>query len=153
MLSCRILCPWTAFPVSFKLKMNLADIKNPTNGSHLGQRHIILLAVIVTFIVVLFITMDIHKNRAKYKASREHQTKEAWIHDSNSLFHYGIVLDCGSTGTSVFIYYWPDHNGNKEHLLNIQQMIDRDGKPVRLKVRPGTVFIITVEPEYYDHTF
>ena len=82
------------------------------------------------------ITMDIRKDKSIKKFNTV-LNNDNWIHGKNSEFHYGIVLDCGSSGTRVFIYYWPDHNGNPEYLLNIQQMIDRDGQPVRMKMRPG----------------
>ena len=80
--------------------------------------------------------MDVRKDKSIHKFNAV-VDGDRWIHNKNSKFHYGIVLDCGSSGTRVFIYYWPDHNGNPEHLLNIHQMIDRDGQPVRMKVRPG----------------
>ena len=98
------------------------------------------------------ITMDVRKDKSRYKYNIV-AGEELWIHGKNSKFHYGIVLDCGSSGTRVFIYYWPDHNGNPEQLLNIQQMIDRDGKPVRMKVRPGECnysVCLVVEEETHD---
>ena len=99
-------------------------------------RYLLLAAIVIIFIIVLMITMDVRKDKSIHKFNVV-ASNRLWIHGKNSKFHYGIVLDCGSSGTRVFIYYWPDHNGNPEHLLNIQQMIDRDGKPVRMKVRPG----------------
>ena len=99
-------------------------------------RYLLLAAIVIIFIIVLMITMDVRKDKSVHKFNVV-ASNRLWIHGKNSKFHYGIVLDCGSSGTRVFIYYWPDHNGNPEHLLNIQQMIDRDGKPVRMKVRPG----------------
>ena len=103
--------------------------------SHYG-RYLLLVAIVVIFMVILMITMDVRKDKSIHKFNAAVDA-DRWIHNKNSKFHYGIVLDCGSSGTRVFIYYWPDHNGNPEHLLNIQQMIDRDGQPVRMKVRPG----------------
>ena len=51
--------------------------------------------------------------------------------------HYGIVLDCGSSGTRVYVYIWPPHSGNQRDLLNIQQLKDQDNQPVVKKVSPG----------------
>ncbi|KAL5015681.1 hypothetical protein ScPMuIL_005270 [Solemya velum] len=51
--------------------------------------------------------------------------------------HYGIVIDCGSSGSRVFVYFWPPHSGNAKDLLNIQQLMDEEGKPVVKKVSPG----------------
>ena len=51
--------------------------------------------------------------------------------------HYGIVLDCGSSGTRVYVYIWPPHSGNPRDLLNIQQLKDQDHQPVVKKITPG----------------
>uniref|UniRef100_A0AAV2LPZ2 Uncharacterized protein n=1 Tax=Knipowitschia caucasica TaxID=637954 RepID=A0AAV2LPZ2_KNICA len=55
----------------------------------------------------------------------------------NQALNYGVVVDCGSSGSRVFVYYWPPHNGNPHTLLDIRQMRDRDRKPVVLKIKPG----------------
>lgn len=63
----------------------------------------------------------------------------------NPALNYGIVVDCGSSGSRVFVYYWPPHNGNPHTLLDIRQMKDRDRKPVVKKIKPGeeAVFIFS----------
>lgn len=53
--------------------------------------------------------------------------------------NYGIVVDCGSSGSRVFVYFWPPHNGNPHDLLDIKQMRDRSSKPVVKKIKPGTL--------------
>lgn len=58
---------------------------------------------------------------------------------SNPNLNYGLVVDCGSSGSRVFVYCWPRHNGNLHELLNIQQMRDQHRKPVVMKIKPGTV--------------
>uniref|UniRef100_A0A3B5LX14 nucleoside-triphosphate phosphatase n=1 Tax=Xiphophorus couchianus TaxID=32473 RepID=A0A3B5LX14_9TELE len=55
----------------------------------------------------------------------------------NSALNYGIVVDCGSSGSRVFVYYWPPHNGNPHTLLDIRQMRDSDSQPVVKKIKPG----------------
>lgn len=55
----------------------------------------------------------------------------------NPTLNYGIMVDCGSSGSRVFVYYWPPHNGNPHTLLDIRQMKDRDHKPVVKKIKPG----------------
>ncbi|OXB67370.1 hypothetical protein ASZ78_010928 [Callipepla squamata] len=50
---------------------------------------------------------------------------------------YGVVVDCGSSGSRVFVYVWPPHNGHPHDLLDIRQMRDRDSRPVVMKVKPG----------------
>ncbi|XP_072319140.1 ectonucleoside triphosphate diphosphohydrolase 7-like [Eucyclogobius newberryi] len=55
----------------------------------------------------------------------------------NPSLNYGVVVDCGSSGSRVFVYYWPPHNGNPHTLLDIRQMRDKERKPVVLKIKPG----------------
>ncbi|XP_064587267.1 ectonucleoside triphosphate diphosphohydrolase 4 isoform X1 [Zonotrichia leucophrys gambelii] len=55
----------------------------------------------------------------------------------NPNLSYGIVVDCGSSGSRVFVYCWPRHNGNPKDLLDIQQMRDSSRKPVVMKIKPG----------------
>ena len=55
-----------------------------------------------------------------------------------SLVHFfKVVIDAGSSGSRVYIMYWPPHTGSKTELLQIKQMIDMDGNPVRKKIKPG----------------
>lgn len=55
----------------------------------------------------------------------------------NPALNYGVVVDCGSSGSRVFVYYWPPHNGNPHTLLDIRQMRDRNHKLVVKKIKPG----------------
>ncbi|KAL4612881.1 ectonucleoside triphosphate diphosphohydrolase 7 [Arapaima gigas] len=55
----------------------------------------------------------------------------------NPALNYGIVVDCGSSGSRVFVYYWPPHNGNPHSLLDIRQMRDLNRSPVVKKIKPG----------------
>ncbi|KAM8841822.1 ectonucleoside triphosphate diphosphohydrolase 7-like isoform 1-T1 [Synchiropus picturatus] len=55
----------------------------------------------------------------------------------NPALNYGVVVDCGSSGSRVFVYYWPPHNGNPHTLLDIRQMRDQDLRPVVKKIKPG----------------
>ncbi|NXG58097.1 ENTP4 diphosphohydrolase, partial [Hemiprocne comata] len=56
---------------------------------------------------------------------------------NNPNLNYGIVVDCGSSGSRIFVYCWPRHNGNPHDLLDIKQMRDRNRKPVVMKIKPG----------------
>ncbi|XP_071585059.1 ectonucleoside triphosphate diphosphohydrolase 4 isoform X4 [Heliangelus exortis] len=56
---------------------------------------------------------------------------------SNPNLSYGIVVDCGSSGSRIFVYCWPRHNGNPHDLLDIKQMRDKNRKPVVMKIKPG----------------
>ncbi|RLV62237.1 hypothetical protein DV515_00019458, partial [Chloebia gouldiae] len=58
-------------------------------------------------------------------------------HLNRRRFHsYGIVVDCGSSGSRLFVYCWPRHNGNPKDLLDIQQMRDSSRRPVVMKIKP-----------------
>lgn len=56
---------------------------------------------------------------------------------NNPNLNYGLVVDCGSSGSRVFVYTWPRHNGNLHELLDIKQMRDMHRKPVVMKIKPG----------------
>jgi Golgi nucleoside diphosphatase len=51
--------------------------------------------------------------------------------------HYGIVIDCGSSGSRLYIYVWPEHSGKENELLQIKQLLDQHGTPVVKKLEPG----------------
>ncbi len=51
--------------------------------------------------------------------------------------HYGIVIDCGSSGSRLYIYIWPEHSGKENELLQIKQLLDKQGNPVVKKLEPG----------------
>ncbi len=56
---------------------------------------------------------------------------------NNPNLHYGVVIDCGSSGSRVYVYFWPPHDGTSRELLNIQQVRDKDAKLVVKKIEPG----------------
>lgn len=99
-------------------------------------RTFIFLAVI--FIIVLLGTLFLVGNVNWYgNRTRRFASTDFYEHGADSHHHYGIVIDCGSSGSRVFIYYWPPHNGNPDELLQIKQMKDTRGNPVRMKIKPG----------------
>ncbi|CAF2857012.1 unnamed protein product [Rotaria sp. Silwood2] len=44
--------------------------------------------------------------------------------NENPDLHYGIVIDCGSSGSRLYIYIWPEHSGKPNELLQIKQLLD-----------------------------
>lgn len=58
---------------------------------------------------------------------------------SNVELQYGIVIDCGSSGTRIFIYCWPPHNGDPKDLLDLSLAKDKNGKPAVKKIEPGLI--------------
>ncbi|XP_058715337.1 ectonucleoside triphosphate diphosphohydrolase 4 isoform X1 [Poecile atricapillus] len=69
----------------------------------------------------------------------------------NPNLNYGIVVDCGSSGSRVFVYCWPRHNGNPKDLLDIQQMRDSSRKPVVMKIKPGISEFASSPAEVSDY--
>ncbi|XP_057305791.1 ectonucleoside triphosphate diphosphohydrolase 7-like [Hydractinia symbiolongicarpus] len=100
------------------------------------SKHVSLVIFIFLFIFLLFV-LYITNQKPSYKHTEHIYDGHALHNAHNSKFHYGIVIDCGSSGSRVYIYYWPPHSGGKEELLKMKQMIDVDGNPVRLKIKPG----------------
>ncbi|XP_031805524.1 ectonucleoside triphosphate diphosphohydrolase 4 isoform X4 [Sarcophilus harrisii] len=70
---------------------------------------------------------------------------------SNPHINYGIVVDCGSSGSRIFVYCWPRHNGNPHDLLDIRQMRDKNRKPVVMKIKPGISEFATSPEKVSDY--
>ncbi|XP_048713235.2 ectonucleoside triphosphate diphosphohydrolase 7 [Caretta caretta] len=68
----------------------------------------------------------------------------------DSTLNYGIVVDCGSSGSRVFVYFWPPHNGNPHDLLDVKQMRDRSSQPVVKKIKPG-ISVLATTPDQASH--
>lgn len=65
--------------------------------------------------------------------TRPYSSYDNTVSDTN----YGIVIDCGSSGSRVYVYHWPPHSGNSNELLHVQQLEDGNGEAVVKKVSPG----------------
>ncbi|CAL1616082.1 unnamed protein product [Knipowitschia caucasica] len=70
---------------------------------------------------------------------------------SNPNLNYGLVVDCGSSGSRMFVYCWPQHNGNPHELLDIRQMRDEHRKPVVMKIKPGISELAKTPAKASDH--
>ncbi len=51
--------------------------------------------------------------------------------------HYGVVVDCGSSGSRVYVYYWPPHDGTPKQLLDIRSLVTAGGDVAIKKIEPG----------------
>jgi len=60
---------------------------------------------------------------------------------NEALLNYGVVIDCGSSGSRVFVYCWPPHSGQPHQLLNIRLFHDSNGNPAIMKTEPGKHFM------------
>ncbi|XP_071090176.1 ectonucleoside triphosphate diphosphohydrolase 4-like [Haliotis cracherodii] len=94
-----------------------------------------------SFIIVAFILLCVVvvvKTRSADRPDNKGDKSELEdVNKSGSKLHYGIVIDCGSSGSRIYVYYWPPHSGKPGELLNIQQLRDGEGNLVVKKVAPG----------------
>lgn len=91
-----------------------------------------------------FFTLSCLSARLRYLA-RVGELEATDTEDPN--LNYGLVVDCGSSGSRIFVYFWPRHNGNPHDLLDIKQMRDRNSQLVVKKIKPGTnrnVFVVSL---------
>ena len=82
-----------------------------------------------------------HTVTVRFNASSERDIPSQRVGDSDAVLNYGIVIDCGSSGSRVFVYCWPPHNGEAHQLLNIHLLRDSNGNPAVMKTEPGTVLL------------
>lgn len=86
-----------------------------------------------------------HMVTANYNAAIERNVQSQQAEEQNEVeLSYGIVIDCGSSGSRVFVYCWPPHNGKPHQLLNIQLLRDNNGNPAVMKTEPGNIYCITL---------
>ena len=72
------------------------------------------------------------------RATHSYQAGEV----NDEILNYGVVIDCGSSGSRVFVYCWPPHNGEPHQLLNIRLLRDSNGNPAVMKTEPGKFLYI-----------
>ncbi|KAM6106712.1 ectonucleoside triphosphate diphosphohydrolase 4 isoform 2-T2 [Pterocles gutturalis] len=107
-------------------------------------RQIIVIGILAAAVSLLYYSLVVIRN--KYgRTSRDKRfhrylarvTDTEATDTNNPNLNYGIVVDCGSSGSRIFVYCWPRHNGNPHDLLDIKQMRDKNRKPVVMKIKPG----------------
>ncbi|KAK1154185.1 ectonucleoside triphosphate diphosphohydrolase 4 isoform X1 [Acipenser oxyrinchus oxyrinchus] len=116
-------------------------------------RQIIVIGLCITLLVLLYFFLVLgrskqgwlHKDK-KFQRYLARVTDVEATDTSNPYLNYGIVVDCGSSGSRVFVYCWPRHNGNPHDLLDIKQMRDKNRKPVVMKIKPG-ISELAITPE------
>ncbi|XP_056427153.1 ectonucleoside triphosphate diphosphohydrolase 4 isoform X2 [Hyla sarda] len=95
--------------------------------------------------VLLFLIYSLLLARTMYSPSQRDRNYHRYLarvtdmeatDTSNPNINYGIVVDCGSSGSRIFVYCWPRHNGNPHDLLDIKQMRDQNRKTVVMKIKP-----------------
>ncbi|KAM3622861.1 uncharacterized protein V6R79_004025 [Siganus canaliculatus] len=129
---------FSCLPASWYCSVSLLSL-----GCAPRQRLLLLLVLLLTSAILLLGTYQRRLWSPKHRPSSRinmylsiAESMEA-TDVQNPALNYGIVVDCGSSGSRVFVYYWPPHNGNPHTLLDIRQMKDHDRKPVVKKIKPG----------------
>lgn len=116
------------------------------------QRVVLLVILIVLLLLLLVAVIDPQIWSPKTYRDKQFRRYLDQIEDleatdtEDTQLNYGIVVDCGSSGSRVFVYFWPPHNGNPHDLLDIKQMRDRSSKPVVKKIKPG-ISTVSQTPE------
>ncbi|TNN74292.1 Ectonucleoside triphosphate diphosphohydrolase 4 [Liparis tanakae] len=107
-------------------------------------RQLLFIGLVLCLIGLLYLLLVTGKGHARWIREENHFHRHlAKVNDvdatdtSNPNLNYGLVVDCGSSGSRVFVYCWPRHNGNPRELLDIRQMRDQHRKPVVMKIKPG----------------
>ncbi|XP_033125554.1 ectonucleoside triphosphate diphosphohydrolase 4-like [Anneissia japonica] len=97
---------------------------------------IIILLLLSSTIIIYHETRKIDEDTSYAKYVKKYEQYGATDTNDPNLY-FGIVLDAGSSGTRVFVYFWPPHDGKHNKLLQIQQMRDKYRNPVVKKIKPG----------------
>lgn len=143
----RISIRWTSCPsflrpgiISSSSDKRCSSVERLFSYIYGTQAHPQCSFIVVGFIVIIVLGCLFFLNHNWYpNRTRRFTSTDFYEHGADSHYHYGIVIDCGSSGSRVFIYYWPPHNGNRDELLQIKQMKDPRGNPVRMKIKPGII--------------
>ena len=131
----------------FRIYLRLPQWSNIQSMLTLRQMAFFVGAAIVIIVIVTLFTASLmredddnttpasrHFHPAANYGNKEHDLQ---LFNHGAHVHYGIVLDCGSSGTRVYVYVWPPHSGDPQDLLSIQQLKDNSNQPVVKKVTPG----------------
>uniref|UniRef100_A0AAY4AT28 nucleoside-triphosphate phosphatase n=1 Tax=Denticeps clupeoides TaxID=299321 RepID=A0AAY4AT28_9TELE len=123
-------------------------------------RQLLFLGLLAGLLGLLYLLLVTGKGQYSWiKDDNHHRRHLARVTDveatdiSNPDLNYGLVVDCGSSGSRVFVYCWPQHNGNPHDLLDIRQMRDQHRKPVVMKIKPGISELATTPEKASDYIY
>ncbi|XP_036055419.1 ectonucleoside triphosphate diphosphohydrolase 4 isoform X3 [Onychomys torridus] len=131
------------FPASWHFSVSPVGCPRILNTS---LRQVIVISVLATAVSLFYLSVVLIRSKYGWLSKdRKFQRYLARVTDveatdtNNPNVNYGIVVDCGSSGSRIFVYCWPRHNGNPHDLLDIRQMRDKNRKPVVMKIKPEHV--------------
>ncbi|XP_060786682.1 ectonucleoside triphosphate diphosphohydrolase 4 isoform X2 [Neoarius graeffei] len=122
-------------------------------------RQLLLLGTVVVLAGLFYLLLVTGKGQNIWLQNKHYHRRLSRVTDmeatdtSNPNLNYGVVVDCGSSGSRVFVYTWPRHNGNPHDLLDIQQMRDQNRKPVVMKIKPGISEYATTPGKASDYMY
>ena len=92
-------------------------------------------SIVAVFIIFFFILWTYHF--IHIELSNDYLSQPGKNIDEKEDLNYGVVVDCGSSGSRLFVYYWKKSNEIPGELLNITSLLDSKNEPVVLKIEPG----------------
>ncbi|XP_060736884.1 ectonucleoside triphosphate diphosphohydrolase 4 isoform X2 [Tachysurus vachellii] len=122
-------------------------------------RQLLVLGSVVVLAGLLYLLLVTGKGHNIWLQNNHHHRHLSRVTDldatdtSNPNLNYGVVVDCGSSGSRVFVYTWPRHNGNPHDLLDIRQMRDQNRKLVVMKIKPGISEYATTPGKASDYMY
>ncbi|KAF7694952.1 ectonucleoside triphosphate diphosphohydrolase 4 isoform X1 [Silurus meridionalis] len=122
-------------------------------------RQLLLLGSLVVLAGLFYLLLATGKSHNIWQQDKHYHRHLSRVTDmeatdtSNPNLNYGVVVDCGSSGSRVFVYTWPRHNGNPHDLLDIRQMRDQNRKPVVMKIKPGISEYATTPGKASDYMY
>jgi hypothetical protein len=138
-------------PFSFRFRIyvpGLWHLKVIPSFSGYCMRNVIVFLVLIACLGIILVTIS--DTQAIWKQQKELDDKHVAMATSdysaavatdtkNPSLNYGVVIDCGSSGSRVFVYFWPTHEGQPNELLHILPFRDEAAKPVVKKIEPGSL--------------
>ncbi|MBN3296948.1 ENTP4 diphosphohydrolase, partial [Amia calva] len=145
------------FPASWHFSLSPVGLPRMPCAS---IRQLLFLGFLAATLCVVYLLLVLGKGRHSWlHKDKPFQRYLARVTDveatdtGNPNLNYGIVVDCGSSGSRLFVYCWPRHNGNPHDLLDIRQMRDQNRKPVVMKIKPGISELATAPEKASDYVY
>ncbi|XP_055518124.1 ectonucleoside triphosphate diphosphohydrolase 4 isoform X2 [Leucoraja erinacea] len=133
-------CISCLFPASWHFSLSPSACPRPLNTTYRQLTAVALLTILISLLYILLVLDRNRWGRFYQDNGNRYLTKLMDMEATdikNPYLNYGVVIDCGSSGSRLFVYCWPRHNGNPHDLLDIKQMRGKNSLPVVMKIKPG----------------